>query len=84
MNCEERIKEIVCEIVGAAKEEIDPDASFMDDMGLDSLRALEILAAIENAFSITIEPEKLREMTTLGNVVKLTKSYLGDENDSIS
>ncbi len=79
MNCEERIKEIVCEIVGIAKEEINPEASFMDDMGLDSLRALEILAAIENEYSITIEPENLREMTTLNNVIKLTKEYLGDK-----
>ena len=78
MNCEERIKEIVCEIVGIAMEEINPDASFMEDMGLDSLRALEILAAIENEFSITIEPERLREMTTLNNVIKLTKEYIGD------
>jgi acyl carrier protein len=78
MNCEERIKEIVCEIVDI-KEEINPDASFMDDMGLDSLRALEILAAIENEYSITIEPERLREMTTLNNVIKLTKEYLGDK-----
>lgn len=79
MNYEERIKEIVCDIVGIAKEVINPDASFMDDMGLDSLRALEILAAIENEFSITIEPERLREMTTLNNVIKLTKEYLGDK-----
>lgn len=79
MNCEERIKEIVCEIVGIAKEEINPDASFMDDMGLDSLRALEILAAIENEFSITIEPERLRDMTTLNNVITLTKEYIGDK-----
>ena len=78
MNCEERIKEIVCEIVGIAKDEINPDASFMDDMGLDSLRALEILAAIENEFSITIEPERLRDMTTLNNVISLTKEYTGD------
>lgn len=79
MYYEERIKEIVCEIVGMTKEEINPDASFMDDMGLDSLRALEILAAIENEFSITIEPERLREMTTLENVIKLTRAYLGGE-----
>ena len=78
MKCEERIKEIVCEIVGIAEEEINPDALFMDDMGLDSLRALEILAAIENEFSITIEPERLREMTTLNNVIKLTNEYLGE------
>lgn len=76
MNCEERIKEIVCEIVGVTKEEINPNASFMDDMGLDSLRALEILAAIENEFSITIEPERLRDMTTLANVISLTNEYL--------
>ena len=78
MNCEERIKEIVCEIIDT-KEEINPDASFMDDLGLDSLRALEILAAIETEYSITIEPERLREMTTLNNVIKLTKEYLGDK-----
>ena len=78
MNCEERIKEIVCQIIDT-KEEINPDASFMDDLGLDSLRALEILAAIENEYSITIEPERLREMTTLNNVIKLTKEYLGDK-----
>ena len=78
MNCEERIKEIVCEIVEVAKDDINPDASFMDDMGIDSLRALEILAAIENEYSITIEPERLREMTTLNNVIKLTKEHLGE------
>ncbi len=79
MNCEERIKEIVCEIVGIGKDEINPDESFIDDMGLDSLRALEILAAIENEFSITIEPERLRDMTTLNNVIKLTNEYLGEK-----
>ncbi len=79
MNCEERIKEIVCEIVGIDKDEINPDESFIDDMGLDSLRALEILAAIENEFSITIEPERLRDMTTLNNVIKLTNENLGEK-----
>jgi len=79
MNCEERIKEIVCEIVGIDKDEINPDKFFIEDMGLDSLRALEILAAIENEFSITIEPERLRDMTTLNNVIKLTNEYLGEK-----
>ena len=77
MNCEEKVREIVCEIVGIAKEEINPDASFTEDMGLDSLRALEILAAIENEFGITIEPDRLRDMTTLNNIIKITNEYLG-------
>ena len=79
MNNEKRIREIVCMIVGVGEDEIDPNASFMDDMGLDSLRALEILAAIENEFSITIDPERLQEMTSLNKVIKLTKEYLGEK-----
>ncbi len=76
MNVEKEIKAIVTEVVGVTEEELNPDASFMDDLGLDSLRALEILAAIENHFSITINPERLIEMTTLNNVIKITLEYL--------
>lgn len=76
MNIEKEIKEIVCEIVCIEEDSLDPEASFMEDLGLDSLRALEILAAIENKYSIMINPERLQEMTTLKNVIKVTKDYL--------
>jgi len=78
MDYREKITEIVCEIVNVPVDDIDMDASFMDDMGLDSLRALEILAAVENEYGIVIEPERLREMTTVNNVVNLTKEYIGE------
>lgn len=76
MNYENEIKEIVAEIVGVEQSELNPDASFMDDLGLDSLRALEILAAIENKYNITIDPERLQEMTTLNKVIGVTNDYL--------
>ncbi len=76
MSIKDQVTEIVCEIIQVPSDEIDPEASFMEDMGIDSLRALEILAAIENKYEITIEPERLRDMTTLNNVLKITEEYL--------
>ncbi|MFZ5351484.1 MAG: acyl carrier protein [Bacillota bacterium] len=76
MNVESKVREIVAQIVGVAPEHIEPRASFMEDMGLDSLRALEVLAAIENEYAITIDPERLVEMTNLENVINITNEYL--------
>lgn len=72
MNIAVEIKEIVCEVVNINKEDIDPQASFTDEYNLDSLRALEILAAIENKFAIVIDPEKLGQMNNLNNVIEIT------------
>jgi len=82
VNCDlsKKVTEIVCEIIEVEPDEINPDASFSEDLGLDSLRALEILAAIENEFSITINPEKLREMTTLNNVINVAREYINEKH----
>lgn len=76
MNVKEQVSKIVSEIIQVPLCEINPDASFIDDMGVDSLRALEILAAIENNYEITIEPERLKDMTTLNNIIKIAEEYL--------
>lgn len=76
MDFEKEIKDLVCEIIEMEQDALDPDASFSDDLGIDSLRALEILAAIENKFSITIEPEKLKDMTTLNKVIEVARNCL--------
>ena len=76
LTFETKITEIVCEIAEKVVTEINPNAKFIEDLGLDSLRALEVLAAIENEYSITIDPDRLQEMTTLNNVIKVTSEYL--------
>ncbi len=76
MDTSKEIYKVVSEIIGISESELDPNASFMDDYGLDSLRALEILAAVENTFEIMINPERLREMTSLANVIKIVDEYL--------
>jgi len=76
MNVKNEVTEIVCEIIGMQPDEIDPDASFSEDMGIDSLRALEILAAIENKYGITIDPERLKDMGSLNKVIKVTEEHM--------
>lgn len=76
MSIKNEVTEIVCEIIRISPNDINPDASFTDDMGIDSLRALEILAAIENKYEITIEPERLKDMSSLNKVIKVTEEHL--------
>lgn len=76
MDLEQEIIEIVSIIIQIPEQEINVNASFFDDYGMDSLRALEILAEVENKYQITIDPEKLEKMTSISEVVKITKEYL--------
>jgi acyl carrier protein len=76
MVIEQEITEMVAKITETTPETLNPEASFIEDMNLDSLRALEILAALENRYHITIEQEKLRDMTNLNAVIKIAKEYI--------
>ena len=80
MNLEKEIKSIVSAIIQVSEQDIQMDASFFDDYGMDSLRALEILAEIENRYHITIDPEKLMNMTSVAEVVKITRGYLEEKD----
>ena len=80
MNLEQEIKEIVSTIIQIPIVDIDMNASFFDDYGMDSLRALEILAEIENQYNIMIDPEKLMQMTSVAGIVEITQEYLEEKN----
>ena len=80
MDLKKEIKEIVSSIIQIPEEEIDMNASFFDDYGMDSLRALEILAEIENKYNITIDPEKLMDMTSVAEVIKITQKYINEKD----
>lgn len=81
MNIEKDIIKIVSDISQIPEQEINTSASFFEDYGMDSLRALEILAEVENRYKITIEPERLMEMTSVEQVVKITKEYVEQANE---
>lgn len=76
MNLEKEIIRLIAKIIQVPEQNINVQASFFDDYGMDSLRALEILAEVENKYHITIDPEKLMEMTSAEAVIKITREYL--------
>lgn len=63
-NIEERVKKIVAEQLGV-KEEIANDASFVDDLGADSLDTVELVMALEEEFECEIPDEEAEKITTM-------------------
>jgi acyl carrier protein len=74
----DKIRKDVLEIVGTViekdPEKIPLDAHLVQDMGADSMMALEILAAIEKKFRIVIPEERLKDMTTANHIIKLVEN----------
>jgi acyl carrier protein len=75
-DIENEIKNLVAEIIEKDPGEIKPDSRFVEDLGVDSMMALEILAGVEKKYKIAIPEEKLAEFKTLDAVVKIAKEHL--------
>ena len=72
-NMESRVADIVVEQLGATKEEIVPEASFIDDLGADSLDTVELVMAFEEEFGIEIPDDAAENIQTVGDAVKFIK-----------
>lgn len=66
----EKVKEIIVETISCDAEKVTLEAKLADDLGADSLDAVELNMALEEAFSITIEDEELANFVTVGDIVK--------------
>ena len=73
-DLEQRISEMIIEQLGATKEEIVPEASFIDDLGADSLDIVELVMAMEETFDIEIPDDDAEKIQTIGDAV----TYLRD------
>jgi acyl carrier protein len=73
---ENEIKEIIAGILEVEPEKIAPEAKFVEDLGMDSMMALEIVASIEKKYKITIPEEALMKLASLNDVINITKQYL--------
>ena len=74
-NIEERVKKIVAEQLGV-KEEIANDASFVDDLGADSLDTVELVMALEEEFECEIPDEEAEKITTVQQAIDYVTSHL--------
>ena len=76
MISEERIKEIIVEQLGVEEDQITSDASFIDDLGADSLDTVELVMAFEEEFDIEIPDEDAEKIRTVGDVIKYLNAHL--------
>jgi len=72
-DVESDIRRLVAEILEVEPEEIDPEAHFVKDLGMDSMMALEILAGIEKMYRIVIPEEMLPKFTSIRETVRIIK-----------
>lgn len=73
---EQEVRLLVANVIEMDPNTIDPNAHLVEDLGMDSMMALEILAAIEKKFRIQIPEEELPRITTLNKAVELAKKYV--------
>ncbi|HIG79082.1 MAG TPA: acyl carrier protein [Cycloclasticus sp.] len=73
-NIEERVKKIVAEQLGVKAEEVTNEASFIDDLGADSLDTVELVMALEEEFDCEIPDEKAEGITTVQEAIDYVNS----------
>ena len=76
MALEERVAEIIVEQLGVTKGEVVPEASFIDDLGADSLDIVELVMAMEEEFDVEIPDEDAEKIQTIGSAVSYLKGKL--------
>ena len=67
---EEKVKDIIVEQLGVNPEQVTPQASFIEDLGADSLDIVELVMAFEEEFSVEVPDEDAEKLQTVGDVVK--------------
>jgi acyl carrier protein len=79
MALEDKVKEIIVEQLGVNAEQVTPDASFIEDLGADSLDTVELVMAFEEEFGAEIPDEDAEKLTTVGAVMEYLKGKGFDE-----
>lgn len=74
---EEKVKKIICEQLDVAEEDVVPEASFVDDLGADSLDQVELIMAMEEEFDISISDEDAEKIRTVQDAIDYIKKATG-------
>ncbi|HXH04568.1 MAG TPA: acyl carrier protein [Candidatus Competibacteraceae bacterium] len=76
-NIEARVKKIIVEQLGVKEEQVTNDASFVDDLGADSLDTVELVMALEEEFECEIPDEDAEKITTVQQAIDYVTAHLG-------
>ncbi len=75
---EEKVKDIIVEELGVEREKLTDGASFMEELGADSLDTVELVMAFEKEFDIDIPDEEAEKLQTVGDAMKYLNEKVGD------
>ena len=75
---EEKVIKIICEQLDVSKDDVVPEASFVDDLGADSLDQVELIMAMEEDFDISIPDEDAEKIGTVQNAIDYIKKATGE------
>ncbi len=76
MTVEDRVKKIIVEQLGVEEEDVTPEASFVEDLGADSLDTVELVMAFEEEFDIEIPDEEAEKILTVGRANEYIKEKM--------
>jgi acyl carrier protein len=74
-SVEDRVKQIIVEQLGVEEAEVTPNASFVDDLGADSLDTVELVMAFEEAFEIEIPDEDAEKIRTVKDAIDYINAH---------
>jgi acyl carrier protein len=75
----EKVKDIIVEELGVEREKLTDGASFMEDLGADSLDTVELVMAFEKEFDIDIPDEEADKLRTVGDALKYLQDKMGNK-----
>ena len=75
MSIEDKVKKIIAEKLSVDVEEVVPEASFVDDLGADSLDLVELIMSMEEEFDIDISDEDAEKLVTFKDVIEYINSH---------
>jgi len=75
VSVEEKVKKIIAEKLSVELDEVIPDASFVDDLGADSLDLVELIMAMEESFDIEISDDEAEKLQTVQDAISYIKEH---------
>ena len=76
-DIEAKVKDIIINELGVEAEKVTPDASFVEDLGADSLDTVELVMAFEEEFGIEIPDEDAEKLQTVGDAISYIQQHQG-------
>jgi acyl carrier protein len=81
VNVEEKVKEVLLEILDIEEDDVVPSARFVDDLKATSIDLVEIVTALQNTFNVNIDETQVAKMRTVQDVVDFMKTALAEKVD---